>query len=330
MSFSLNLIAAAADPGLGLDSPGWPQMASGGEVVFFWIVAAFMVAGALGVLLFNKAAYSVLSMVVVMLGMALLFFALEAPFNGAVQVIVYTGAILMLFLFVIMMIGLGASDGYRTQRRGYIIAGVLGGLGLSVLLVSSVLVSQVTGPGKFDRDPYSNLPVTELAVNLFQEHWITIQLTAALLITAAVGAMVLTHSDRLGVKLTQKNVARARMEGFAEANRHIGQLPPPGVFAAGNAVDNPAIAGDTLEVSEESIPRVLKVKGLEKPLSRVEPGVAEALLLARTEDRADSRWGNKVKVKQSGAWGMGGAPAPTGLQQLRAEDLETQEVGDQK
>lgn len=326
MNSALNLVASAADAG----SQGWPQMSSGGEVVFFWIVAAFMVAGALGVLFFNKAAYAVLSMVVVMLGLALLFFALEAPFNGAVQVIVYTGAILMLFLFVIMMIGLGASDEYRTQRRGYIVGGVLGALGLSVLLVSAVLVSQVDGPGKFDRDPYSNLPVTELAVNLFQEHWITIQLTAVLLITAALGAMVLTHSDLLGPKLSQKNVARARMRGFEKEGRHIGQLPPPGVFAAGNAVDNPSIAGDTLDVVEESIPRVLKVKGLGKPLNQVEPGVAEALLLARTEDRVDSRWGNKVKVKQSGAWGMAGAGAPTGLQQLRAEDLATQETGNQE
>ncbi len=301
---------------------GWPEMSGWGEATFFWIVAAFMVAGALGVLLFNKAAYAVLSMVVVMVGMALLFFALEAPFNGAVQVIVYTGAILMLFLFVIMMIGLGASDGYKDQRRGNIIAAILGGLGLAILTVSAVLVSGVSGPGKFDRDPYSNLPVTELAANLFQEHWMTIQLTAALLITAAVGAVLLTHSDLLGPKLSQRSVVNARMKAYKANGRHIGQLPAPGVFAAGNAVDNPAIAGDTLRPVEESIPRVLKVRGLEKPMNQVDSDVAQALLLARTEDRSASRWGNKVKVAQSKAWGMSGAAAPTGLQQLRVEDLE--------
>ena len=66
----------------------WPQMSGTGEAVLFWIVGSLMVCGALGVLLFRKAAYAVLSMVVVMVGMAILFFALEAPFNAYVQVIV--------------------------------------------------------------------------------------------------------------------------------------------------------------------------------------------------------------------------------------------------
>lgn len=305
-------------------SQGWPEMSGLGEATLFWVTAALMVAGALGLLLFRKAAYAVLSMVLVMIGMAIIFFMLQAPFNGAVQVIVYTGAILMLFLFVIMMIGVGASDGYTDQRRGYIIAAVLGGLGLAVILVSAVLTSKVPGPGKMPFDPYSNEPITALATNLFQEHWMTVQITAALLITAAVGAILLTHSDRLGPKLSQRSVARARMTAFKNKGRHIGQLPAPGVYASSNAVDNPAIAGDTLEIAEESIPRVLKLRGLEKPLHEVEPGIAEALRLARSEDRSVSRWGNDVKVAQSKAWGMRGESAPTGLNQIRKEDLEDQ------
>ncbi|WRS30364.1 NADH-quinone oxidoreductase subunit J [Actinomycetaceae bacterium MB13-C1-2] len=305
-------------------SLGWPQMGSAGEAALFWITAAFMVAGALGLLFFKKAAYAVLSMVLVMIGMAIVFFMLQAPFNGAVQVIVYTGAILMLFLFVIMMIGVGASDGYMEQRRGYIIAAILGGLGLAVLLVSAVFASKVPGPGKMPFDPYSNEPITALAANLFQEHWMTIQVTAALLITAAIGAVLLTHSDQLSPKLSQRSVARARMTAYKNKGRHIGQLPSPGVYATSNAVDNPAIAGDTLEVAEESIPRVLKLRGLEKPLHEVEPGIAEALRLARGKDRAVSRWGNDVKVQQSKAWGMRGEAAPTGLNQVRKEDLEDQ------
>ena len=150
----------------------------------------------------------------------------------------------------------------------------------------------------------------------------TIQLTAALLITAAVGAVLLTHSDLLGPKLSQKNVVNARMQAYAKDGLHIGQNPPPGVFAAGNAVDNPSISGETLEPVDESVPRVLKIRGLEKPLNQVDPDVAEALMLARTQDRSVSRWGNRVAVPQSKAWGMRGDAAPTGLQQLRAEDLE--------
>lgn len=300
---------------------GWPTMSGVGEAILFWITAALMVGGALGVLLFRKAAYAVLSMVVVMVGMAVLFFALQAPFNGAVQIIVYTGAILMLFLFVIMMIGLGASDGYLDQRKGYIIAASLFGAALAILMVSAVFVSVVPGPGKFSDDPYSNVPVTSLAATLFQDHWMTIQVTAALLITAAIGAILLTHSDQLGPKLNQRAVARARMSAFARSNHHMGQLPAPGVYATTNAVDNPAIAGDTLEVAEDSVPRVLRLRGLEKPLNEVEPGVAEALRLARTEDRKNSQWG-AVQVGQSQAWGMRGAGKPTGLMQVRKEDLE--------
>lgn len=301
---------------------GWPQMSGAGEAALFWIVASMMVAGALGVLFFRKAAYAVLSLVVVMVGMAVLFFALQAPFNGSVQIIVYTGAILMLFLFVIMMIGLGASDNYMDQRREYIVAATLFGVALAILLISAVFFSSVEGPGVMGVDPYSNAPVTELAVTLFQDHWLTIQLTAALLVTAAVGAVLLTHSDNLGPKLSQKVVAKARMRAYARSGRHIGQLPTPGVFATGNAVDNPAIAGDTLQPVDESVPRVLRLRGLDKPLYQVEPGIAEALRLARSEGRATSQWGNSVEVPQSRAWGMRGADAPTGMRQVRSEDLE--------
>ena len=301
---------------------GWPEMSGAGEATLFWIVAALMVAGALGVLLFRKAAYAVLSMVVVMVGMAVLFLALQAPFNASVQVIVYTGAILMLFLFVIMMIGLGATDGYQRQRRGYIWAAVLMGVALAIMFVAAVLVATVPGPGVIAEDPYSNVPVTALAATLFEEHWLTIQVTAALLITAAVGAVLLTHSDSLGPKLTQRSVAKARMMMYQKAGRPVGQQPPPGVWASGNAVDNPAIDGTTLQVAEESVPRVLRVRGLEKPMFEVDPAVAEALRLARTDGRDQSAWGDKVAVKQSQAWGMAGEKAPSGLLQVHQQDLE--------
>lgn len=313
-------------------SAGWPTMSGAGEATLFWIVAVMMVIAALGVLFFEKAAYSVLSMVAVMVGMAVIYFMLQAPFNGSVQIIVYTGAILMLFLFVIMMIGLGATDGYSAQRRGYMITGgMLGGV-MAALFVAAILVSKMplsVAPGTFFPDPaagvaYTNEPVTALALNLFQNHWMAIQITAGLLITAALGAVTLTHSDALGPKLSQRSVVTARMKAYEQTGRHIGQLPAPGVFATSNAVDNPAIAGDTLGIAEDSVPRVLRLKGLDKPMGRVEPEVAEALQLARVDGRADTRWGT-VKVPQSQAWGMAGAKAPTGLEQMRAEDLEGDE-----
>lgn len=301
---------------------GWPQMSGIGEALLFWSVAAIMVLAAFGVLLFRKAAYSALCMVVVMLGMSVLFFALEAPFNGVVQVIVYTGAIMMLFLFVIMMIGLGASDGFREQRRGYITFAALLGLALATLTVGSVLHSQVSGPGNLAMNPYSNAPVTTLAQSLFQNHWMTVELVATLLIIAAVGAVLLTHSDRLGPKFGQRKTAEARMSEYAAKGVHLGQHPTPGVYALSNAVDNPAVAGDTQQMSVESVPRVLRVRGLDRPIGSVSDEVTQSLVLAKEGQRRRTLWSSEVVVPQSGAVGMPGPAAPEGLQQMFAEDFQ--------
>lgn len=300
----------------------WPEMSGIGEALLFWSTAVIMVTAAIGVLLFRKAAYAALSMVTVMLGMAVLFFALQAPFNGAVQIVVYTGAIMMLFLFVIMMIGLGATDGFREQRSGYIITAVVLGLALAVFTVGALLHSIVVGPGNIGLNPYSNEPVTSLAYSLFQNHWFTIQLAATLLITAAVGAVLLTHGDRLGVKFNQRNTAAARMTEFQVRGVHPGQKAAPGVYAQTNAVGLPAIAGDTMEPVPDSVPRVLRLRGLEQPLGSVSPQVSEALQLVRAGRRDETMWSSTPKVQQSRAWGMGGNAAPSGLQQTFQQDLQ--------
>lgn len=299
-----------------------------GEALLFWSAAAIMVLAAFGVLLFRKAAYAALSMVVLMLGMAVLFFALEAPFNGVVQVIVYTGAIMMLFLFVIMMIGLGASDGFREQRRGYVAFAAALGLALAVLTVGAILHSRVAGPGKMGWDPYSNVPVTSLAQTLFQNYWMTIELVATLLIIAAVGAVLLTHSDRLGTKFNQRQTAEARLQEYAHKGVHLGQHPTPGVYALSNAVDNPAVAGDTQDIALESVPRVLRVRGLERPLGAVSEEAAQSLLLAKAGRGQETLWSPKQKVPQSGAWGMPGKAAPTGLQQMLPESFQADTDGE--
>ena len=122
-------------------SNGWPMMGSTGEIILFACTAIVMVACALGVLFFKKAAHSVICMVGVMLGLAVLYIANSAPFLGVAQIVVYTGAIMMLFLFVIMLIGIGTSDDYARQRRGAIVAAVLGGLGLIVILTTAIMKS---------------------------------------------------------------------------------------------------------------------------------------------------------------------------------------------
>jgi NADH:ubiquinone oxidoreductase subunit 6 (chain J) len=300
---------------------GWPTMSGIGEIILFCCVAAIMIIAALGVLFLKRAAYSALCMVVVMLGISVLFFALQAPFNGIVQVVVYTGAIMMLFLFVIMMIGLSARDGFEEQRKGYIITAVGLGIVLAGVGAGAVLQSTIQGPGKIDADPYTNEPVTGLARVLFTDHWLTIELAGMLLITAALGAVLMTNSDRLRAKFNQRATVNARMKEYAAKGVHPGQLPAPGVYADSNSVDNPAISGELQSPIVESIPRVLRVRGLGKPMGALEPEVRESVQLARIDRSAQTLWATKADVPQSKAWGMGGAKPPTGLMQVKQSDL---------
>lgn len=300
----------------------WPMMASTGEALIFIACAVVMVAGALGVLFFKKAAYAALSMVSVMLGLAVLYVTTGAPFLGTTQVIVYTGAIMMLFLFVIMMIGLNASDEYQRQGRGRIIAAVLGGLGVAVMLVATVGIAVYVLPAQQQVvDPYSNAPITDLAKELFARHWFSMELAGALLITAAIGAMLLTHTDKLGPKADQHTMAEAKMRAYKERSRHIGQLPAPGVFANSNAFDTPAISGETLGPVEESVPRVLRVRGLDRNVSSVDASVATELQRARLgEGRSAFGRAAAGTAQQSGAWGMPGQDAPRGMNQPQSYD----------
>ncbi len=307
-----------------------PPMNSTGEAILFWCVAVFMVLCALGVLFFRRAVYSAICMVGVMLGLAVLYIAEGAPFLGAVQVIVYTGAIMMLFLFVIMMIGVGTSDEYQRQQRGTIIAAVIGGLGLAIILGGVIGHTQIGESVGLGEDPYSNSPITTLATTLFADYWFSMELAGALLITAAIGAMLLTHTDRLGPAIDQRTTVEAKMRAWKETGRHIGQLPSPGVYAATNAVDAPAISGETLGPVEESVPRVLRVRGLDRTIGQIEPDVAASLQLVRAGDREDSPFGaaSSAQVPPSGAWGMPGPAAPQGLDQPLAPEPESSDAAE--
>src|SRR6187431_3700206 len=94
----------------------------------FWILAPIMVVAALGLVLARKAVHAALLLAVVMISLAVLYAALDAPFLFAVQIIVYTGAILMLFLFVVMLVGVDASDSVVETIRGQRALAVVGGV----------------------------------------------------------------------------------------------------------------------------------------------------------------------------------------------------------
>ena len=225
----------------------------------FWILAPVMVLAALGILFVRKAVHAALLLAVVMISLAILYAALEAPFLFAVQIIVYTGAILMLFLFVLMLVGVDASDSVVETIRGQRVLAIIGGLLLGVLLV--VTLGQVTlgtAVGLGDANEGGN--VQALASIIFSRYVFAFEVTSALLITAAVGAMVLAHRERLTPREGQAALAARRVKAYAERGEHLGPLPPPGVYARHNAVDTPALLPDGT-AAESSVSRVLAARG---------------------------------------------------------------------
>jgi NADH-quinone oxidoreductase subunit J len=225
----------------------------------FWILAPVMVLAALGILFVRKAVHAALLLALVMLSLAVLYAALEAPFLFAVQIIVYTGAILMLFLFVLMLVGVDASDSVVETIRGQrVLASLLGLLLAATLVIGVGQVSLGAAVGLSDANQPGN--VEALANVLFSRYLFAFEVTSALLITAAVGAMVLAHRERLTPRTSQAEQAAQRMRDYAETGKHLGPLPPPGVYARHNAVDTPALLPDG-SAAETSVNRVLAARG---------------------------------------------------------------------
>jgi NADH-quinone oxidoreductase subunit J len=229
-----------------------------GAQIAFWLLAPVMVLGALGMILARKPVHSALCLAAVMISLAVQYAALDAPFLFAVQIIVYTGAILMLFLFVLMLVGVDAADSLVETIRGQRPMAVLAGVGFGLLLVLAV-GRAVVGPDiglRADNQAYGG-NVQGLANLIFTKYVIAFEATSALLITAAVGAMVLAHRERLTKRKTQGDLVGERMRRYAETGQHPGPLPTPGVYARHNAVDTPAMLPDGT-LSELSVSATLR------------------------------------------------------------------------
>lgn len=233
--------------------------------VAFWILAPIMVLAGVGMIAVRKAVHSALLLAVVMISLAILYAAQQAPFLFAVQIIVYTGAVLMLFLFVLMLVGVDSADSLVETIPGQRVGAMIAGLIFAVLLVLGIAqttVGTVVGLSAANADGN----VDGLASLLFSKYIIAFEGTSALLITAAIGAMVLAHRERLTPKPTQRDQAEQRMQDYANAGIHPGPLPNPGVLARHNSVDTPALLPDG-SVSELSISRVMRARGTVRDIS---------------------------------------------------------------
>jgi NADH-quinone oxidoreductase subunit J len=122
--------------------------------------------------------------------------------------------------------------------------------------------------------------VQGIAALLFNRYVFAFEATSALLITAAVGAMILAHRERLVKRRGQGELVAERMRRYADLGEHPGPLPTPGVFARHNAVDTPALLPDG-SVSERSVSATLRARGvildshdLVKPIDRTVEALA--------------------------------------------------------
>ena len=105
------------------------------EAVLFWILAPLAVVAALGMLFAKKAVHSALLLAWVMVTLAIFYIAQDALFLGIVQIVVYTGAVMMLFLFILMLVGVDSADSLVESIRGQRSAAIVAAIGLSGLIL---------------------------------------------------------------------------------------------------------------------------------------------------------------------------------------------------
>ncbi len=226
-------------------------MIGGGETVLFWVLGSVSVLGALGLLFSRKTVHAAVSMAMVMISLGVFYIAQHAEFVGIIQIFVYSGAVMMLFLFVVMLVGVDASDSLVETIKGQKVGGFVLALGLAAVLIGAI--SRVAYP-----EPTGLALVTEqggvsnLAHLIFGTYVWAFEVLGALLVIAVMGAMVLAHRERLTPRLTQKDLSQRKIR----SNKNLSGLPAPGVYARHNAADTPALLPDG-SPSELSVSRVL-------------------------------------------------------------------------
>jgi NADH-quinone oxidoreductase subunit J len=215
----------------------------------FWILAVAAVAAALAMILVPRAVHCALMLAVVMLCLATMYAMQGAPFLAFVQIIVYTGAVLMLFLFVLMLIGISSSDSIVETIKGQRLAAGLIAIGLLILLILGIGHAAI-GPATLSKTAGGTDNLSGIATLIFTTYVFPFEVTGALLITAAVGAMVLAHRERATPRPTQRELAARRL-----ASGQLAPDPSPGVYALHDSADRPALLpdGTTSELSVSSV-----------------------------------------------------------------------------
>ncbi|MSX22499.1 MAG: NADH-quinone oxidoreductase subunit J [Actinobacteria bacterium] len=178
------------------------------EVIVFIAASLMVIGGALGVVLRSNPVHAALSLVLTLFGVAVHFVSMEAHFLAAVQVIVYAGAIVVLFLFVIMLLGVDKVEDLRTEpmmRQRYlgplVGVGVLGLVGTAVIVARGrTIVQSVEGLDTVGHDAN----VKQLARSLFSDYVFAFELTSVLLVIAVVGTVLLARRPNKGLQAARE------------------------------------------------------------------------------------------------------------------------------
>jgi NADH-quinone oxidoreductase subunit J len=177
------------------------------ELIVFALAGAMVIGGAIGVVLRTHPVHAALNLILTLFGVAVLFVAQDAHFLAAVEVIVYAGAIVVLFLFVIMLLGVDKAEDlriepFRVQRPVAIVMGVaiMSLIGLAVVnsrerTIATVLPSDAVAAAAADP---ADGNVRAIARDVFSDHVLAFELTSVLLVIAVVGTVILARKPRKG------------------------------------------------------------------------------------------------------------------------------------
>ncbi|WP_261568817.1 NADH-quinone oxidoreductase subunit J [Frankia gtarii] len=207
---------------------------STGEAAVFWILAPIAVLAAVGMVLVRSAVHCALLLVANLFCVAVFYMVQQAPFLGFVQIIVYAGAIMVLFLFVLMLVGVDSSDSLVETIRGQRLGAAIFGLGFAGLLVFPIGSAIDGGSAKGLDKANEGGNVQAIGRLLFSNYVFVFEAISALLVVAAIGTMVLGHREREGGRVGQREWMRRR---FTEPGRQVTPLPGPGVFARHDSAD---------------------------------------------------------------------------------------------
>jgi NADH-quinone oxidoreductase subunit J len=249
-------VLAASPPGTNTDVVA--------RETLFWILAVIAVGAALAMILVRRAVHCAIMLAVVMLCLATMYAMQGAPFLAFVQIIVYTGAVLMLFLFVLMLIGISSADSIVETIKGQRMATGVAAIGFFVILILGIGHAAI-GPAARPTAEFGPTNLTGLSTLIFTTYVFPFEVTGALLITAALGAMVLAHRERTAPKPTQRELAARRL-----ASGHLAPDPSPGVYALHDAADRPALLPDG-SASEASVSPTLSQREVDEDRLFVRP-----------------------------------------------------------